>query len=99
MSQHHRVETAPPAVVNPRVSVILPIYNRLRFLSTAFEAIRSQSMPSLEVVVVDDGSTDDSRQFVSNLTSSYPHQIRYIAQENQGAYGARNRGIAAAHGD
>lgn len=89
---------AASAADSPRVSVILPIYNRLRFLPAAFDAIRSQAMPSLEVVVVDDGSTDGSGECVSQIASTYPHPIRYIAQENQGAYGARNTGVAAARG-
>ena len=83
----------------PPVTVVLPIYNRLKFLAAAFDSIRSQAMPALEVIVVDDGSTDGSADYVAALAASYPHPIHYIRQENQGAYGARNTGVAAASGD
>jgi glycosyltransferase involved in cell wall biosynthesis len=82
----------------PRVSVVLPIFNRKKFLPAAFGAIRDQQIDSLEVVVVDDGSGDESRSVVDQLIASFPHRVRYISQENQGPYGARNTGVAAASG-
>jgi glycosyltransferase involved in cell wall biosynthesis len=83
----------------PFVSVVLPIYNRRRFLPAAFDAIRAQRLDSLEVVVVDDGSTDDSIETVKLLARSFPYPVRCIVQSNQGPYGARNTGVSAAGGD
>lgn len=82
----------------PRVSVVLPIFNRKKFLPAAFGAIRDQQIDSLEVIVIDDGSADDSRAVVDQLARSFPHPITYIYQENQGPYGARNHGVSAAAG-
>jgi glycosyltransferase involved in cell wall biosynthesis len=82
----------------PLVSVVLPIFNRKKFLPAAFDAIRDQQMASLEVIVVDDGSSDDSRSVVDHLMRFFPYPVRYISQENQGPYGARNTGVAAASG-
>jgi glycosyltransferase involved in cell wall biosynthesis len=82
----------------PEVSVILPIFNRATFLPAAFDAIRAQQMPSLEVVVIDDGSVDESKQVIDGIAAAFPHQIRYVRQENQGAYGARNTGVGLADG-
>lgn len=82
-----------------RVSVVLPIFNRRAFLPAAFEAIASQAMGSLEVIVVDDGSTDASLEVVDQLKGRSPFDVVYIAQQNAGAYGARNTGIRAARGE
>lgn len=90
--------SAPPIDPAPQVSVVLPIYNRRTFLPAAFNAIEAQQCPSLEVVVVDDGSTDDSAGLVEEIARESSLVIRYLRQENQGAYGARNTGVRAARG-
>lgn len=82
----------------PDVSVVMPIFNRRTFLAAAFDAIRAQQGGTFEVVVVDDGSTDQSGAVIRELSSAFPHRIRYIEQENRGPYGARNTGVAAARG-
>lgn len=83
---------------DPTVSVILPTYNRASFLSQAFDAIRSQTFPDWELVVVDDGSTDDTPAVVERLAASLGRPVRFVRQENQGAYGARNTGLDHATG-
>lgn len=83
----------------PKVSIVLPTYNRASFLPAAFAAIRSQRVPSWELLVVDDGSTDATREVVAQLSASMPHPVRYTQQANQGAYGARNTGVAMATGE
>lgn len=82
----------------PRVSVILPTYNRAVFLSDAFRSIQDQSFTDWDLIVVDDGSTDDTRATVDawRLSSGLP--VKYVFQENRGAYGARNRGLDEATG-
>src|SRR5262245_46652484 len=83
----------------PHVSIVLPTFNRSRFLPAAFKAIGSQQIASWELIVVDDGSTDDTRRLVDELASSIAAPVKYIFQANQGAYGARNTGVDAATGD
>jgi len=80
------------------VSIILPTYNRAAFLPEAFESIRNQQFADWELIVVDDGSTDNTRELVADLTRSISQPVRYIYQENQGAYGARNTGLDHAKG-
>ena len=75
------------------VSIILPTYNRAKFLPQAFASIKSQTFTDWELIVVDDGSTDNTRELVEELTRAWPQPVRYQRQENQGAYGARNTGL------
>ena len=79
----------------PAVSVIIPNYNHTRFIRAAIDSALAQTCQPREVIVVDDGSTDDSRAVVAE----YGDRVRYIWQENQGLAGARNTGIRAAQGD
>jgi cellulose synthase/poly-beta-1,6-N-acetylglucosamine synthase-like glycosyltransferase len=83
----------------PRVSVILPTYNRAGFLQRAFDSISAQTFTDWELVIVDDGSTDDTSDLVATLSASITAPVRYVRQENQGAYGARNTGLDLAKGD
>ena len=82
----------------PAVSVILPTYNRAAFLPAAFESIANQTFTNWELIVVDDGSTDDTVSVVEPLTSRLGDRVRYVTQANRGAYAARNRGLAEAAG-
>ena len=79
----------------PQVSVIIPTYNHARFVAQAVESALAQTYADLEVIVVDDGSTD----LTQAVLTRYGTQINYIHQENQGLSVARNTGIAAARGD
>jgi glycosyltransferase involved in cell wall biosynthesis len=76
-----------------RVSVVLPTFNRSRFLPDAFRAISSQVLTEWELIVIDDGSTDDTRAVVERLGAALPQTVRYQYQENGGAYAARNAGV------
>ena len=79
----------------PDVSVIIPTYNRVRYLVPAVRSALDQTHPSLEVIVVDDASTDDTEARIAEIGSD---RIRYVRQENAGVAAARNRGIASARG-
>ena len=84
-----------------RVSVVIPCFNYGRYLAEAVQSVLAQSLRDLEVIVVDDGSTDDSRDVAEALVAAHPDvSIRLIAQGNSGSPGhTRNVGIAAAVGD
>lgn len=81
--------------MNPRISVIIPNYNRAPVISRALDSVLSQTLPATEIIVVDDGSTDQS---VSFLRKTYPH-IRLLQQQHRGVSAARNLGIKVASGD
>lgn len=76
------------------ISVIIPTFNRSAVLRQAMASVLSQKGPSFELIVVDDGSTDDTRQMIAQ---NYP-QVRYVYQANQGPAAARNRGVDEAQG-
>jgi glycosyltransferase involved in cell wall biosynthesis len=77
------------------ISVIIPTYNYGRFLRDAIDSALAQTYPALEVLVVDDGSTDDTPR----ILAGYGDRIRVIRQQNLGVSAARNTGITAAHGE
>jgi glycosyltransferase involved in cell wall biosynthesis len=77
------------------ISVVIPTYNYGRFVGEAIDSALGQTMPPLEVVVVDDGSTDDTRERLAK----YGDRIKYVHQANRGLSGARNTGIRKARGE
>jgi len=79
----------------PLVSVILPVFNGERFLAHALNSVFAQGHDDLDVVAVDDGSTDGT----AAVLARYQGRIRVIAQENAGPAAARNTGLAHARGD
>src|SRR3990172_3455316 len=69
----------------PKVSIVIPVYNRVPLLIECLKSVRAQSFEDYEVIVVDDGSTEDVKQAVS------PFRVRYVRQEQQGPPGAYNK--------
>lgn len=78
----------------PKVSVIIPTYNYASFVGQAIRSVLNQTFTDYEIVVVDDGSTDET----PNVLAGFGDMIRVIRQENKGGSAARNAGIAAACG-
>jgi glycosyltransferase involved in cell wall biosynthesis len=79
-----------------RISVIIPCYNTGRYLAEAISSALAQTLPAHEIIVVDDGSTDDTRRVVESFRDS---GVRYFYQENRGLSAARNAGVQLATGD
>ncbi len=79
----------------PLVSVILPTYNRAWALKTAIDSVLFQNYPNIELIVIDDGSRDNTKE----LLKDYKNQIRVLTQENAGVSAARNRGIEKSRGE
>ena len=90
--------TTPGLSVNtprPLLSVIMPVYNGEAFLAEAIRHVLTQRYQPLELIVVDDGSTDGT----ANIAAAFADDIRYVRQPNQGPAAARNQGIATARGE
>jgi GT2 family glycosyltransferase len=78
-----------------RVSVVIPCHNHAGFLRAAIVSALNQSYRPFEIIIVDDGSNDDSAE----VAASFRNQVRLITQSNRGVAAARNRGVAASEGD
>lgn len=81
------------------ISIVLPTYNRAVFLGDAFNAIVNQRHSNWELIIVDDGSSDNTPAIVADFIAKTSQKVIYIQQENQGPAVARNKGIAEATGD
>jgi glycosyltransferase involved in cell wall biosynthesis len=79
----------------PLVSVIIPVFNGERFIESVLRHVVSQNYPAMEIIVVDDGSSDATGDIVNRMDMD----IRYFRQENQGPASARNRGLKDASGE
>ena len=88
------VEASGPQSNQPLVSVIVPVYNGERFLSATLKSILDQDYRPLEVLVIDDGSTDGTAAVAQSFA-----EIRYVYQSNHGVAVARNTGLEAARGE
>jgi glycosyltransferase involved in cell wall biosynthesis len=82
---------------NPLCSVLIPSYNVERYVAAAIESALAQTYRPIEIVVVDDGSTDSTGDVVRSYLQ-HP-EIRYVHQQNRGLAGARNRAIDESHGE
>ena len=72
-----------------KISAIITAYNRDYILSRAIDSVLNQTRPVDEILIIDDGSTDNTK----NIVKKYEHQVKYIYQANRGVAGARNRGV------
>jgi glycosyltransferase involved in cell wall biosynthesis len=79
----------------PKVSVVIPAYNNAALLPETLDGVRRQTFTDFEIVVVDDGSTDETAEVVRGGDPA----IRYVRQENQGPAAARNTGVGLARGE
>jgi glycosyltransferase involved in cell wall biosynthesis len=81
----------------PRVTVVIPTYNRKEYLAEAIDSVLAQTYTDYEILVVDDGSTDGTREFLEERYRERP--VLYLRQENRGSSAARNTGIRNARGE
>ncbi|MEN9521363.1 MAG: hypothetical protein RLZZ381_3951 [Cyanobacteriota bacterium] len=84
-----------PKIDKPKISVIIPTYNAMSYLPEAVDSVLRQTFGDFELIIVDDGSHDNTVEWVISLTDP---RVKLITQENQGSAAARNRGIAIAQG-
>src|SRR5690349_5838732 len=82
------------AIGNELISVVIPSYNAAAFVADGVESVFAQSYAPIEVIVVDDGSTDET----AAALAPYLDRIRYVRQDNAGPARARNRGLQEARG-
>lgn len=86
-------------MVSPRVSVIVPFYNSEATLAACLESLRGQTLKDIEIILVDDGSTDNGFAVARNFAEGYEGICTVLHQENKGPSAARNRGLDLAVGE
>ena len=85
--------------MNKKISVIVPAYNVEKYLRRCLDSLVYQTYPHLEILVIDDGSTDGTRGIIEEYVSRFAGKVFLYAQENAGQAAARNNGISYATGD
>ena len=81
-----------------KISVIVPIYNVENYLEKCLNSLVNQTLQEIEILVINDGSTDDSQKIIEDFQNKFPQKIKTFAKENGGLSDARNYGIDRATG-
>jgi glycosyltransferase involved in cell wall biosynthesis len=93
-TNHTQSDSATKSAPAGGVAVVIPVYNRLRFLDAAIESVLAQTLPASQIIVIDDGSKEDAAPAVAK----YGNRIEFYRQKNGGVAAARNHGLSKAHG-
>lgn len=83
---------------NMKVSVIIPVYNSEKYLKQCLDSVVNQTLKNIEIIVVNDGSTDNSLQIIQEYVNKYSN-VKLINKQNEGCYKARNIGLEVADGE
>ena len=83
----------------PKVSVVVPVYNVDKYLERCLDSLVYQTLKDIEIVIVNDGSTDKSAEIIKKYVQSYPNKVFAFEKENGGLSDARNFGIKKCHGN
>lgn len=83
-------------IAKPLISIVIPAYNAAKYISDAIQSVLQQDYRPIEVIVVDDGSTDNTREIIESIAAP---EVSYYYKENGGASSARNYGIERANGE
>ncbi len=86
-------------MMQPRITAVIPAYNAAKYVHLAIESVMSQTFPVEELIVVDDGSSDNTAETVLKLAERYKGKVRLVSQVNGGPGAARNHGVKLASGD
>ena len=77
----------------PKVSIIVPVYNVENYIDKCLESLVNQTLQDIEIIVVNDGSTDNSEIIIKSYIDKYPEKIKYVTKQNGGLSDARNYGM------
>jgi glycosyltransferase involved in cell wall biosynthesis len=95
LEDHNR---KPSRNIQPLVSVVVPSYNHAAYIEQALDSVFAQTYPSLELIIIDDGSTDGSPEIIRKKLQDCPFPHRFISRENRGAHATLNEAIQLARG-
>ena len=81
----------------PKVSVIVPVYNVEKYIEKSLKSLVKQTLEDIEIIIVNDGSTDNSEMIIKKYIKKYPNKIVYLTKTNGGLSDARNFGLPYAN--
>lgn len=84
--------------MNPKVTVIIPVYNMEKYITECLESVVKQTLQDIEIIVIDDGSTDQTGKIVDRYALQYS-KVKVYHQENKGLYKTREIALERAHGE
>lgn len=85
-------------MIKPKISVIIPVYNRGEYIEKCIESVLRQDYDNIEIIIIDDGSTDNTKEKICNYIT-INNNISYYYQENAGVSNARNKGVSYSNGE
>ena len=80
------------------ISIIIPAHNAVAYIHEALDSVLNQTYPDIEIIVVNDGSTDETESVVQEYVARFPNKVRLYSQKNKGQASARNVGIRNSYG-
>ena len=83
----------------PKISIVIPSYNKVEYIQETLESIVSQKYPNLEIIIQDGGSTDGTLEIIKKYAKKYPKIISWISKKDKGQVDAINKGLKKAKGD
>lgn len=83
----------------PKVSIIVPVYNVENYIKKCLESLVNQTLKDIEIIIVNDGSTDNSEKIIQKYLEKYQYKIKYVTKQNGGLSDARNYGMKFATGE
>lgn len=84
---------------SPKISIVIPSYNKVKYIGKTLESIASQNYKNFEVIIQDGGSTDGTLKIIEKYSKKYPRHIRYVSKKDNGQLDAINSGVQKANGD
>jgi len=84
--------------MTPKISIVIPSFNKVKYISKTIDSILSQNYPSLEIIVMDGNSTDGTLEIIKKYVNKYPNIIKYQSKKDKGQWEAINKGFRIAKG-
>ncbi len=83
----------------PKISIVIPSYNKAKYIRETLNSIFSQNYPNFEVIIQDGGSTDGTTEIIGEFAKKYPRNIKWVSKKDKGQVNAINKGLKKASGD